>query len=275
MRMAKVLFTSVVALASIAAAQQQQTVHRISTALNHLTVIELNEPITMAAVGSDAFEIERHENRIFLKPTKNGVSTNLFIWTEHVRSVYELESAGDVAHMDVLVTGDQSQYSASNVDDHASEIAKASSEVLNRPLLKSELVTSPESKSRKNHVNIRLEGVVRNGDAMYIRYQVTNLTAFPYRVVPPSISLVENHQNDARPGIARNTQLSPTYLARLGKLAGPSVDLLHSDVGELDVAPGATSKGVLAIPNTGNKPQLYQFVFGSDGESQIVTAAVL
>ena len=82
---------------------QQQPVTQVHTALNHLTVIEVGEPITMAAAGSDAFEIERHANRVFVKPTRAGISTNLFVWTEHGRSVYELQPAADVSKMDVLI----------------------------------------------------------------------------------------------------------------------------------------------------------------------------
>ena len=81
---------------------QQQPVTKVQTALNHLTVIEVAEPITMAAAGSEAFEIERHGTRVFVKPTKPEVATNLFVWTEHGRSIYELQPAGEVSKMDVL-----------------------------------------------------------------------------------------------------------------------------------------------------------------------------
>src|SRR5271166_2432963 len=64
--------------ASTSAIAQQQPVTRVQTALNHLTVIEVAEPITMAAAGSEAFEIERHGTRVFVKPTKPDVATNLF-----------------------------------------------------------------------------------------------------------------------------------------------------------------------------------------------------
>src|SRR5664280_2741119 len=84
-----------IAAATLAIAQQQP-VTRVQTALNHLTVIEVAEPITMAAAGSETFEIERHGTRVFVRPTKPDVATNLFVWTEHGRSIYELQPAGEV-----------------------------------------------------------------------------------------------------------------------------------------------------------------------------------
>jgi type IV secretory pathway VirB9-like protein len=55
---------------------------RVETAKDHLTVIELGEPVTMVAVGNqNAFSIERRENKVFVKPTEYDAETNLFIWT--------------------------------------------------------------------------------------------------------------------------------------------------------------------------------------------------
>ena len=45
---------------------------RVETALNHLTIIELSEPITMVAAGSPAFKIERRENKVFIQPLEEG-----------------------------------------------------------------------------------------------------------------------------------------------------------------------------------------------------------
>ena len=57
------------------------SVIHVATALNHLTVLEFHEPVTMAAAGSSDFQIERQENKVFIKPVKSGVSTDLFVWT--------------------------------------------------------------------------------------------------------------------------------------------------------------------------------------------------
>src|SRR5438309_10832373 len=68
-------------------------VTRVETAMNHLTVIELAEPITLAAAGSPLFKIERRNNKVFIQPLQEGASTNLFVWTSSGRWNYELMPA--------------------------------------------------------------------------------------------------------------------------------------------------------------------------------------
>src|SRR5262245_22539107 len=74
-------------------------VTRVETTMNHLTVIELAEPVTLAAAGSPSFKIERRENKVFIQPLAEGVSTNLFVWTTSGRWNYELVPAASVETM--------------------------------------------------------------------------------------------------------------------------------------------------------------------------------
>src|SRR5437867_12266008 len=74
-------------------------VTRVETAMNHLTVIELAEPVTLAAAGSPLFKIERRDNKVFIQPLEDGSSTNLFVWTASRRWTYELLPAFPPATM--------------------------------------------------------------------------------------------------------------------------------------------------------------------------------
>src|SRR5690349_2878605 len=87
-------------------------VTRVETAMNHLTVIELAEPVTLAAAGSSAFKIERRENKVFIQPLEEGASTNLFVWTRSARWNYELVPAGSPETM--LFAIDQSVATSSD-----------------------------------------------------------------------------------------------------------------------------------------------------------------
>jgi len=79
------------------------TITRVQTALNHLTVIQLSEPVLSVAAGSQAFRVEWRENKVFIEPTEPNASTNLFIWTKSGRLNYELAPAGTVAQMDFAI----------------------------------------------------------------------------------------------------------------------------------------------------------------------------
>src|SRR5947209_8069236 len=90
-------------------------VTRVETAMNHLTVIELAEPVTLAAAGSPSFKIERRDNKVFIQPLEEGVSTNLFIWTGSGRWNYELVPAVSVETMHFAV--DQQMVSSSETHE--------------------------------------------------------------------------------------------------------------------------------------------------------------
>src|SRR2546430_12560690 len=75
-----------------------QIVH-LKTALDHLTVMELGEPVLQVASGSPSFKVEWRENKVFIQPTEADTRTNLFIWTATQRLNYELEPAGSFTDM--------------------------------------------------------------------------------------------------------------------------------------------------------------------------------
>ena len=190
------IWIAILIAASTTAIAQQQPVTRVQTALNHLTVIEVAEPITMVAAGSEAFEIERHGTRVFVKPTKPDVATNLFVWTEHGRSIYELQPAGEVGKMDVLVTSVQQPPIRAAAEALSKEDkAKVAEQVLSQTLLNTQPVNAAGIKTQKNRVNVRLEDVVHGKDAIYVRYQVTNLSTVPYRVIAPNVSVLAGERS--------------------------------------------------------------------------------
>src|SRR5271168_2212408 len=69
---------------------------RVATAPNHLSVIELADPVLEVAAGSSSYKIEWRENKVFVQPLDPGATTNLFIWTASGRQSYELVPAQSV-----------------------------------------------------------------------------------------------------------------------------------------------------------------------------------
>ena len=104
-----VLLILIYSLCVIAALSQEtgtpspNAVVHVATALNHLTVLEFHEPVTMAAAGSSDFQIEREANKVFVKPVKSGASTDLFVWTASRRFAYELEITQEVKEMSFAI----------------------------------------------------------------------------------------------------------------------------------------------------------------------------
>ena len=93
--------------------------------------------------------------------------------------------------MDVLVTSVQQPPIRAAAESLSKEdVAKVAEQVLSQTLLNTQPVNALGIKTQKNRVNVRLEDVVRGKDAIYVRYQVTNLSTVPYRVIAPNVSVL-------------------------------------------------------------------------------------
>jgi hypothetical protein len=275
MRLAE--WTAIAVLTSQGAFAQQQPFTKVQTALNHLSVIELPEPITMAAAGSDAFDIKRHGNRVFIEPIRANVSTNLFLWTEHGESVYELEPAGEVSAMNILIAPKPQPRPASGAPSTVSdsEVQKADDMVMSRALLHIQHVSQRETKPSRDGVTIRVEEVVHAQDSLYVRYQVINTSKTPYRVPAPSVETIHPALPPASLQTLTNTQLSDKTVSELGTAGTSALSVVHFEMEAKEVAPGDVTTGVLAIRLVSSGPHVYRFVFGGTGVRQIVATVVL
>jgi hypothetical protein len=266
----------IVLLLSVSASAQQQPITKIHTALNHLTVIEMSEPVTMAAAGSDAFEIKRHGNRVFIEPARANVDTNLFLWTEHGESVYELEPAGEVNAMNVLIAPKpQPQPSPASTDLRDSEIQKIADMVMTKALLQTQHISQRDTKPLHDAVTIQMEDVVHAKDSLYVRYTVVNDSKTPYRVLNPTVQAIRPAQSPVSLQTLTNSQLSDKTVSKLGLGQTTGVSVVHSEIEQEDVAPGTVATGVVAIRVESASPQVYRFVFGNDGDRLVVATVVL
>src|SRR5207302_8534602 len=117
----------------------------IATALNHLTVLEFHEPVTMAAAGSSDFQIERQANKVFVKPIKSGAATDLFVWTASRRFAYELEITQEVTTMSFAIYDAQpAPIPKPAISIQTDELADM---MLTRALLEPTIPTKPDPKT--------------------------------------------------------------------------------------------------------------------------------
>ena len=256
------------------------SVTRVATALNHISLIEMPEPITNAAMGSEDFRIEWHGNTVALKPLRQGQSTNLFIWTEHGQSSYEILAPAEVSAAAFVIDQTEGRPSSSKKTEAQtrasdSEIQKAADVLIAQTMLQSAPVNSHSVKDAKDHVNVRISEIVRDKDALYVRYIVSNPGQHAYRVSDPAVVTIV----PASPGIVvsalKGTQLSSQKLTDLGVGSMTTVPIRETRLSSRDVNPGQSVEGVLCFKPTEDKPQIYRFVFANDLNHQVDAAAVL
>src|SRR5277367_78158 len=280
----KMLITIPVALAvAVAGAQttNQNQVRHVETSLNHLTVLEFGEAVsTIAVADTDSFRVERHEDKVFIEPLRERVATNLFIWTESRQLTYELDPAGQLASMDVLIRAEPAPkahpVATGSAEPSAAEIRKMASLVLAQAMMGVEDVSRDGYKPIPDHVQVDLEQVYRAKDQLYIRYSIINQTKEPFRLTTPDVSAPLPTQLPISLLSLRNHQISTQTFDSFKVKPGSNFPVGQAESLDRDLAPGQKTTGVLSIGSpAGNPPQLLQLNFGSDQGKPLSVEAVL
>jgi len=264
-------FLSLLLVISVAAAGAQTTgqgqIRHVETSMNHLTVLEIGEQVTTLAVGdADSFQIERHEDKVFIKPLQAGVSTNLFVWTASRELSYELDPSGSLSSMDVLIRTDPAPdpRAVAQSDEELSErkIHEIAAQVLTQTLAGAEDIVPDSTKIEPNRVQAALEQIYASGDQVYIRYSLTNMTGTPYRVTTPVVYRQTPGKNAISLTSLRNHQLNQKTYATLKAGRGVTLDV-QAESAPRDLAPGEKVTGVIGVKGMDlNQPRLYQLNFG-------------
>lgn len=280
----KTLTTIFLALAVAAAGAQttnQSQIRHIETSLNHLTVLEFGESVTTLAIADpDSFQVERHEDKVFVKPLREGVSTNLFVWTASRELSYELDPAGQLAAMDVLVrTGPAPNPHAGALaaaEPSDAELRKIASLVLTQAMMGVEEIAHDATKPSADRVQVALEQVYRVRDQLYIRYSVTNQTKAPFRVTTPDVCTPLPTEQPISLVSLRNHQMSSQTFAAFKARTAPGISVMQAETSTRDLAPGEKTTGVISIESsTDNPPQIYQLNFGADQNGPLMVEVVL
>ena len=246
---------------------RSQIIH-LKTALNHLTVIELREPVTQVATGSQSFKVEWRENKVFVQPTEGDASTNLFIWTASERLNYELEPAGEVAGMDFAI--DQipllqpKPVAASQPPQPSpTEILMAGKSV--------RLASKPSHKP----VEVRIRDLYERDGRLLVRYAVRNRSARVYEMTVPQVYELTGVRYPRSLYPLVDSQLGDQESRRITAKQQTPVAVLESHSQSSHLAPGEESVGVVAlrVPSS-TEPTILKFQFHDD-ENQPIAALLV
>lgn len=285
----KHLLVSSLALALTLPAQKIETetpardhVVKVQTAMNHLTVIEVAEPVTTVAVGSpQTFKIERRENKVFIQPLQEGASTNLFIWTASTRLNYELVPAiSDAGQMDFAIDYHQLQA----VTQPSPKPAEGAVSTLpNDMLLNGIPVRLVGAAAAPKASLIQIRDVYRKQDEVFVRYTIENKSEKTFRTGRPTVVSLSAPRFDTSLWALQNSQLGIEYSSRLRSQGEPvPVKVTHTEPAIAEVAPGQARVGVitLQLPSTVGEPKkgqptVLQFAFPVDRAGQLTATLVL
>jgi hypothetical protein len=221
----------------------------------------------MAAAGSPAFQIERHENKVFIKPLKSGSSTDLFIWTATRRFTYELEAPGEVKDMNFTV--DNPARALKPEPDSHPQMQEIADMILTKALLGAERIDSTYIKDTKGRITVRIEHVFQASNTLYIHYAVHNMTDRPYRIAAPTVSeLIVSQQLTSVVGL-KHTQLKSQTIRALKDSQRRAVPVARSETQRADLQAGEESHGIVVIREQISRPTVLQLAFGPEGKHPV------
>jgi Conjugal transfer protein/Protein of unknown function (DUF2381) len=280
----KTLITIPLALAvAVAGAQttKQSEIPHVATSLNHLTVLQFGEPVTKLALADpDSFKVESHDDTVLIEPLREGMATNLLVWTASRQLSYELDPAGQLAAMDVVIRNDPPPDPNAKARESAeasdAEIRKIASLVLAQTMMGVQDIGHDPVKVAADRVQIDIEQIYRSKDQLYIRYSVTNKTQAPFRLTTPDIFAPVPTTLPVSLLALRNHQLAPQTYGAFKAKPGSSLPVVQAESITRDLAPGQKTTGVVSVGSPqGAAPQIYQLNFGTAQDRPLTVEAVL
>ena len=265
------LLGAILATASLAVIAEDNSqpnrrdIQHLATALDHITVLEFGEPVTQAAAGSSAFNIEWRQNKVLIKPTKPGASTDLFVWTASRRFAYELDPPGEAKNMNYAVDNPATVSKPVPSPTPDAQMAEIADMVLTRAFLGADRIDSSAVKDRRGRVVVRVEDVFRSANGIYVRYSLSNLTAQPYRVQKPNISQLSSlHTHVSLMGL-QNSQLDSAMIDKVRGAKRNPLSVVSSEVGKDNLGPGETTRGVTVLREQFTSSVVLELAFADAG----------
>ncbi len=244
----------------------------VQTALDHLTILEMREPVSTVAVGSAAFKVEWRDNKVFIEPTESKVATNLFVWTPSGRFNYELDPAGDVPGMVFAV--DQPTPDPPKINVSAK---KAADPVDSSPadiLIAAKPVRLVGPVSEKNRVAVYVTDLLEHEGQTLIRYSVRNETNQAYVPGAPQVMAVKAPRYRESLYTLKNSQLLVFRLKSSGEVP---LDVAKNEILSPRIEPGEETTGIVTIklPSDHTDLTVIRLVFLGSPQGPVSAAVVL
>jgi hypothetical protein len=250
---------------------------RVETARDHLTVIELNEPVSMVAVGNqNAFTVERRENKVFVKPAEEDARTNLFIWTASGRFSYELVPAPSVEQMHFAIDQPALQLVSTNTQSRETAPVDRGPQLPAEMLTQSQAVLLYGERDRTRKVEVLLRDLYQDGNRCYLRYTILNHGNRAYRPAQPSVIRLDPVKSSFSLIPLAGSQLGDRALREIKSRTAGEVQVVAGEEPEA-IPAGKQAAGWIAfrLGASVKREQLVRVAFAPDSTSAVDAVLVL
>jgi hypothetical protein len=253
----------------------RRQITRVETALNHLTVIEMADPVDQVAIGSTSFKVEWRENKVFVQPLEPDSATNLFIWTRAgSRLSFELVPAGRVEKMHFAI--DQEPAVAAAVAPPPVTATVEPQAIPSEMLRKSLPVRFTGDPGGKQKVAVVVRDLYERDGKVYLRYEIRNGGHAGYQPGTPVVSSLKGARGPQSLQGMRRTQLADKLASRLTAKGKDELRVVHSELYADVVAPGKETIGFVAFERPASSgPTVLRLTFPADRNQEVVATLVL
>ena len=274
LRMFSWIFVAVAAVAAADAPVQPATRNgliRVATALEHLTVLEFGEPVTMVAAGGDSFQIERRDDKVLIKPLESGKSTDLIVWTASRRFIYELEAPGEVKDMNFVL---DNRIPLSPPPAAVSTGEENADAALTAAFLAARPIDSRAIRDRRRGVTVRVEHVLLAKNRIYLHYSIRNQGSRTYRLETPTVERLSTLPSAALYPPRGETQLDGQTLRRLAKSVGVGLEVASVHTSGTTLPAGQKAEGVIVLDRL-PASAVVKLIFAPDRGRQVEAVIML
>lgn len=253
---------------------REKIIH-VQTALNHLTVLEMTEPVSTVAVGSPVFKVEWRENKVFIEPAEPDVATNLFVWTPSGRFNYELDPAGAVPEMVFAI--DQPAPEPPNIKISANRTGEPADASPGDILIATKRIRLHGSKSEKNRIAVYLTDLLEHDGQVLIRYSIRNETNQAYMPGTPQVVELKAPRYRESLYTLQSFQLGSDEAPRLRSSGEIPIDVAKSEIRSSRIDPGNETSGIVAIklPRAHAEPAVIRLVLLAGPKGPVSATLVL
>ena len=270
------LFGSIVFLAAVLlpVGHAQTHIEVIATALHHVSVVQVPEPVENVALGSTQVHVEWHANNILIEPQRAGVDTNMVVFTHRTTYLYEIAAASEPGAMSWLVKERAPAPPPPPPVPSPDEVQREHDRLFASLLLNARSVDTSTINPKKHSVAIRVAQVSEDAHNYYVRLSATNTTTHTYRLqnavvmkIDPAFSADTAYKNVDR-------QIGTEAFKDFRAYQQTPVIAHGSTLDMTDMPPDTTMEWVVALTKPDVTPAIFRWTFAADQGTPVYAVAI-
>ena len=271
----RVILTSfVLSACAFLPALAQTRVEVIATALHHVSVVQVPEPVENVALGTSMVHVEWHGNSVLIEPQKAGIDTNMVVFTHRTAYLYEIAAAAEPTKMSYLVRESAPPPPPPPPIPSPAAVQKEHDLLFSSILLKTQAIDSTKLKPKKHTVVVKIVEVTEDEDNYYVRLSATNGSTHQYRLQNPTVQKIDPAFGASAAYASVHHQLSQDEFNKFRNYQITPLVSHGSTLEITDMPPDTTMDWVVALTKPEITPGIVRFNFAPDQGKNVNAVAI-